>query len=159
MASIYFKGTQVAKNFTIYEYNMDSSSDCFMNADTLVFIQCIQEFRTWLCRSMYVTSWYRSYAVNKAVGGISSSNHLTGTAMDWYCKGINYADKFVKYVTEWNRICKSHGRVAEAGLYTWGFHFGIQNGSQAVANGNKLFHWDSRSGTQINKPFRELNLL
>ena len=156
---IYFKGTRISKHFTTSEYNIDSSSDCFMNADTLVFIQCIEEFRYWVDRPMYVTSWFRSYAVNKKVGGISSSNHLTGTAMDWYAKNISYSGKFVKYVTKWNEICKKHGRVAEAGLYTWGYHFGIQNPSQAAANGNRLFHWDSRTGTQINKPFRELNLL
>ncbi len=157
--SIYYKGKKITPHFTTAEYDMDGSEDVYMNSDTLVFIQCIEEFRVWLQRPMYVTSWYRSYKVNKKVGGISSSNHLTGTAMDWYCKGIKYPDKFVKYVKEWNSICKRHGKVAEAGLYTWGFHFGIQNGSQATANGNRLFHWDSRTGTQINKPFRELNLL
>ena len=157
--TVYFKNSKITQHFTVSEYNMDSSSDCFMNSDTLVFIQCIEEFRVWVDRRMYVTSWFRSYAVNKAVGGISSSNHLTGTAMDFYCKNISYADKFIKYVKKWNQICKAHGRVAEAGLYTWGFHFGIQNEAQAAYNGNRLFHWDSRTGTQINKPFRELNAL
>lgn len=157
--SIYFKGSKITPHFTVKEYDIDGSEDVYMNADTLIFITCIEEFRIWLQRPMYVNSWYRSYKVNKKVGGISSSNHLTGTAIDFYCKGINYADKFIKYVKEWNAICKRHGKVAEAGLYTWGFHFGIQNGSQATANNNRLVHWDSRTGTQINNPFRELNLL
>ena len=156
---IYYKGTRITQHFTTGEYNIDSSSDCFMNSDTLVFIQCIEDFRRWLGLPMHVTSWYRSYAVNKKVGGISSSNHLTGTAMDWYCKSPTNTVNFIRYVTKWNQICKAHGRIAEAGIYTWGYHFGIQNGSQAVSNGNRLFHWDSRTGTQINKPFRELNAL
>ncbi len=31
-----------------------------------------------------VTSWYRPYAVNLAVGGVSNSFHLTGMAADIY---------------------------------------------------------------------------
>lgn len=155
MSTIYLKG-KVSEHFTQAEYNMDNSKDCFINADTIVFINCIEEFRKWLGRPMYVTSWFRSYAVNKAVGGISTSNHLTGTAMDWYVKGRDLRGWFETYVKKWNQICRSHGRVPEAGIYTWGYHFGIQNAAQAAANQNKLVHWDSRTGTQINNPFREL---
>lgn len=156
---IYFKGTVITGHFKTTEYNMDGSTDCFMDADTLSFIHCIEEFRRWLGMPMHVHSWYRSYAVNKKVGGISTSNHLKGTAMDWHCKSPINTANFIKYVTKWNEICKANGRVPEAGIYSWGYHFGIQNSSQAVANGYRLFHWDSRTGTQINKPFRELNLL
>ena len=156
--NIYLKG-KVAEHFTQSEYNMDESTTAYITADSIIFIVCLEEFRKWLKKPMYVTSWYRADAVNKKVGGISTSNHLSGCAMDWYAKGIDYRAKFIPYVKKWNEICRKHGKIPEAGLYTWGFHFGIQNETQAALNRNKLVHWDSRTGTQINNPFRELNQL
>lgn len=158
--SIYFKGTKVSKHFTTAEYNHDNSKDVFMTDVSLVFIDCIEEFREWTGKSIYVTSWFRDPAVNKACGGISTSNHLTGTAMDFYFKDQDMSDgtRFIRRAIKWGEIVKAHGYVGEAGLYKGFYHFGIQNASQAVANGNKFMHWDSRSGNQINKPFAILNI-
>lgn len=36
---------------------------------------------------IFVTSWYRSEEVNRAVGGVSNSAHLTGYAVDFHCPG------------------------------------------------------------------------
>ena len=41
--------------------------------------------------SIYINSGYRSPAVNKAVGGVATSNHLTGCAADIRCTGIEQA--------------------------------------------------------------------
>ena len=38
-----------------------------------------------------INSGYRSPAVNKAVGGVATSNHLTGCAADIRCTGIEQA--------------------------------------------------------------------
>lgn len=158
--SIYFKGNKVSKHFTAAEYNHDNSKDVFMTADTLIFISCIEEFREWTGRSMYVTSWFRDPAVNKACGGISTSNHLTGTAMDFYYKDqkMNDETRFIRRAIKWGEICKAHGVIGEAGLYSGFYHFGIQNAAQAAANNYKFMHWDSRSGNQINRPFAVLNV-
>ena len=40
---------------------------------------------------LYINSGYRSPAVNKAVGGVATSNHLTGCAADIRCTGIEQA--------------------------------------------------------------------
>lgn len=34
----------------------------------------------------FVTSWYRSSVLNKMIGGADNSRHLTGLAIDFYCK-------------------------------------------------------------------------
>ena len=46
--------------------------------------------------SIYINSGYRSEAVNKAVGGVSGSNHLTGCAADIRVAGI---EQLVRYAT------------------------------------------------------------
>lgn len=160
MSTIYFKGTKVSKHFTTAEYNHDGSTGVFMNADTLVFIDCIEEFREWTGREMHVTSWFRDEKINKACGGIATSNHLTGTAMDFWFKDQNMTDqnRFIRRAIKWGEICKAHGAVGEAGLYKEFYHFGIQNAGQIAANGGKFVHWDSRTGKQINNPFTILNV-
>lgn len=39
----------------------------------------------------HVTSWFRSSALNKLIGGSSSSKHLRGLAVDFHTKGNNKA--------------------------------------------------------------------
>ena len=41
-----------------------------------------------------INSAYRSAAVNKAVGGAATSNHLTGCAADIRCKGMEQAIRY-----------------------------------------------------------------
>ena len=43
-----------------------------------------------------INSGYRSEAVNKAVGGVSGSNHLTGSAVDIRVTGI---EQLIRYAT------------------------------------------------------------
>jgi hypothetical protein len=65
--------------------------------------------------------------------------------------------KFIEYAQRWKDIiniinCTDlFGDIqGEAGLYKGFWHFGIQNYSKS------FYHWDSRSGKQINMPFKEL---
>lgn len=91
------------------------------------------------------------------VGGIPTSNHLTGTAIDWHLYNHTITtEEFKTYCRKWAQICKEVGCLGEAGIYTWGVHLGMQNPTQAKVNGRKFYHWDSRSGKQINLPFKDL---
>ena len=60
-------------------------------------------------------------------------------------------EDFTRYAKKWKEICKAHGIVGEAGLYTWGIHLG-----SSVRYAKAFYHWDSRSGKQVNLPFKEL---
>lgn len=153
--SIIFTGN-ISKNFTQKEYCGGAKSATY-SASTATFVRCLQQFRKWLGKPMYVVSWWRSKATNVAVGGIPNSNHLTDTACDWRLNG-KAIDKatFIAYAKKWNEITRSMGCVGEAGLYNTWVHWGMQSPSQAKANGHKFVHWDSRSGKQINNPFPEL---
>ena len=148
---------KLTDHFSLDEYYIGNSNTTLsITRRAYLFATMLEEFRIWLKRPMTVTSWKRSEALNKSVGGISTSNHLTGTACDWHTNISITKERFIKYAKRWKKICSKHGFVGEAGLYKWGIHFGIQSESQAKANGNKFFHWDSRTGTQKNNPFKEL---
>lgn len=152
---IQFSG-KLSKNFSQEEYHAGSAT-VYMFKETIVFIRAIQSFRNWLDKPMYVVSWYRTARENAAVGGIENSNHKTGTALDWHLYNHDITrEEFIRYATKWGQICKSMGCVGEAGIYKNWVHFGIQNKRQAVVNGHRFYHWDSRSGKQINMPFKEL---
>lgn len=155
---IQFSGTHISKNFTQSEYHPGSAT-VYMFKETVVFIRAVQTFRNWLNKPMYVISWYRTKQENIAIGSTvgEKSNHRRGCALDWHLYNHDIGkDEFIRYAKKWAAICKNYGCVGEAGLYTWGVHFGIQNQDQAKANGHKFFHWDARSGKQINNPFTEL---
>jgi glycerol-3-phosphate cytidylyltransferase len=79
---IRFSGN-LSKNFSQEEYHAGSAT-VYMYKETVTFIKCIQAFRNWLNKPMYVVSWYRTREENMKVGGIVRSNHLTGTACDWH---------------------------------------------------------------------------
>lgn len=48
-----------------------------------------QEARDRIGRPFYITSWYRPPAINRRVGGASSSRHIVGDAIDFYCPGLS----------------------------------------------------------------------
>lgn len=150
--TITWKG-DLTRHFSRSEYTVGNSSKstCYMTKESYLHAQMLEEFRVWLKRQMIVTSWYRTAAYNKQVGGISSSNHLTGCATDWHTDIKITKTVFIKYAKKWNAICKKHGVVGEAGLYNWGIHLG-----SSIKYSKSFTHWDSRSGRQINMPFSEL---
>jgi len=55
---------------------------------------------------IYINSGYRSPAVNRAVGGVATSNHLTGCAADIRCTGLEQALRYATYLLD---ISKERG--------------------------------------------------
>lgn len=143
------KLTGLTKHFTLSDYGKDQTGTIPMSDEALLHAQMLEEFRAWLGRPMEVNAWYRTKWYNQKFGGIATSSHLKGTATDWYTNIELTEEKFIKYAKKWKEICKSHGVVGEAGLYTWGAHFG-----SSITYSKSFTHWDSRSGHQINNPFK-----
>lgn len=67
-------------------------------AMALVAEKCFEPLRAWHGKPIGITSFFRSQAVNKAVGGASMSAHMQGEAIDidadLFNNGITNADVF-----------------------------------------------------------------
>lgn len=148
--SVIFKVLGLTKHFSLAEYAKNQSGTVNLTAESILHAQCMEEFREWLGKPLTVNAWFRTAAYNKKVGGNANSSHLRGCATDWGNAGVS-EENFIKYAKKWNEICKKHGVIGEAGLYKWGIHLG-----SSVKYSDKFYHWDSRSGKQINRPFKEL---
>jgi len=144
----------LTEHFTKDEYAGTGNGAVYLDIHSYLQAQMLEEFRVWLKRPMYVTSWYRTPEENKKQNGIQNSNHLRGCATDWHTDITITDQKFIKYAKKWKSICKAHNVVGEAGLYKWGMHLGYQNETQLKSTGGKFVNWDSRSGKQINNKFK-----
>lgn len=150
MAKVILSGSKLTEHFTFKEYAKNQTGTVKLTAEAILHAQCMEEFRQWYGRPMAVNGWFRTAAYNKKVGGNAKSSHLRGVATDWGLPGVS-KDDFIQYAKKWKEICKAHGIVGEAGLYTWGIHLG-----SSVRYSKVFYHWDSRSGKQVNLPFKEL---
>ena len=162
MSYIYLTGKNLSKNFTRTEYaraNRKTDGRIKFYPETFIFLTAIQMFRDRVNKPMQVNCWFRTKAFNDRCGGIKTSNHLRGCAMDFYFKGENMAnaDKFIENARIWQDVIEDLNKMGvfgtihgEAGIYRGFWHFGIQKYSKS------FYHWDTRSGKQINNPFKEL---
>ena len=146
--SIIFKGN-LTDHFTADDYAINQTSNVTLTQESYEHALMLEEFRQWLKRPIVVHAWYRTSSYNKKVGGASNSSHLNGLATDLHTNITITEEKFIKYAKKWKEICNRHNCVGEAGLYTWGMHLGSH-----VKYSKTFYHWDSRSGKQINKPFK-----
>ena len=75
-----------------------------------------------------ITSGYRSAAVNKAAGGVATSNHLTGCAVDLRCAGVEQALRYMNILLD---IADGTNRVFDELLlerkgFVYWIHFAVR---------------------------------
>jgi uncharacterized protein YcbK (DUF882 family) len=85
--------------------------------ELVAFAEMIQELRDYYNKPMNVSSWYRTPAFNKKVGGSSNSAHLDGRAVDLLV--TDYHDLTVA----WKVITARHGKVGGVNYYKNYMHF------------------------------------
>ena len=99
---------QLSEHFQLGEFTKSNYPEVY-NIPTHVAIENMKRICGWLeeLRDRYnakydenspiiINSGYRSPQLNKRVGGVSTSNHLTGCAVDIRCYGIEQA---IRYAT------------------------------------------------------------
>ena len=58
-------------------------------AVVLLVDNVLEPIRDMVCTPIIITSGYRSPQVNKIVGGVDNSQHMSGCAADFHVKGYN----------------------------------------------------------------------
>ncbi|MEO1522854.1 MAG: D-Ala-D-Ala carboxypeptidase family metallohydrolase [Cyanobacteria bacterium J06633_2] len=79
----------------------------------------LDEVRVWWGSPLRVTSWYRPPAINKAVGGVSNSQHIEGWAVDIFPVKGSVWDLQHRFEKEWydtGRWQGGFGRGAKRGF-------------------------------------------
>jgi len=62
----------------------------------------LEQIRLIIHKPVIINSGYRNFEVNKAIGGVSNSRHLTGCAADFSIKGLSKAE--VENLKAWARM-------------------------------------------------------
>ena len=74
-----------------------------------------------------INSGYRSEAVNKAIGGVAGSNHLTGCAVDIHVDGIEQAIRYASILIDISRtLDKEFDELLIENKKTFWLHFAVR---------------------------------
>ena len=97
----HFKIEEFTRSATAEKFNIDNTPNDYViyNLDKLV-VNVLDPLREAFGSPIKVTSGYRSYLLNKMVGGVKNSQHMSGKAADIVPIGKSF-DEFVKFVEEW----------------------------------------------------------
>lgn len=96
----YFKLEEFIRSNTAEKFNIDNTPGKYEleNLNNLVS-NILDPLREYLKNPIKITSGYRSYLLNKMVGGVKNSHHLSGKAADIVPINLNF-DEFVEKVKE-----------------------------------------------------------
>ena len=84
-----FTTEEATRSNKAVQLHIDNSMplDIQRNAQTFA-TTVLQPIRDRIGKPFNISSWYRSPALNKAVGGVATSSHLTGMAVDFNIEGM-----------------------------------------------------------------------
>lgn len=85
---------KVSKFFTVAEVSQDDKRripivGSVVENNILILAAYLDEIRTKWGSPIGVSSWYRPLVVNREVGGVMNSQHISGSAVDIYCYSGN----------------------------------------------------------------------
>jgi len=99
---------KLSKNFTLTEFTLSQTAsrlgiDNTPSKETIINLirtaEGMEEVRLLLKgNSIVISSGYRGPALNKAINGSRSSQHMTGEACDFTCPGFGTVDEIMKAI-------------------------------------------------------------
>lgn len=122
--------TKITAHFTIGELANTQASESIkwiLDKKVLVHSEMLEQLRLRYGKALVVNSWYRTPTYNRKVGGISTSNHLKGTATD--LKVACDDALWNQFVSNWKLICAAHGVAGEIIRYDTFIHVGSYTGT------------------------------
>ncbi len=101
---------QLTLHFTLEEFTRSAtasrlgicnepSADSISNMQNLCQ-EILEPLRTYACQPIIITSGYRCRRLNKAVGGVSRSQHCTGEAADIHLPDMDTGQKWFAYIKD-----------------------------------------------------------
>ncbi len=88
--SEFFASSTADKNGIKNEPSLDAKATVVRNINSLVD-NVLDPIRDKFCPPVIITSGYRCPQVNKIVGGVNNSQHMSGCAADFHIKGFTYS--------------------------------------------------------------------
>lgn len=119
-----FKMSELIHSDTAVRQNINNmpdinSLDCMLD----LIVHCLQPIREKIAKPMIISSGYRNSQVNKLVGGVATSQHCKGQAVDFTVKGMSVAaviefikksgieyDQLINEYNKWVHISYIKGR-------------------------------------------------
>lgn len=119
-----FKMSELIHSDTAVRQNINNmpdinSLDCMLD----LIVHCLQPIREKIAKPMIISSGYRNSQVNKLVGGVATSQHCKGQAVDFTVKGMSVAaviefikksgieyDQLINEYNKWVHISYVKGR-------------------------------------------------
>lgn len=97
----HFTIEELTRSDTAYKFNIDNTPDKYVvgNLDKLV-TNLLDPLREAWGSPIKVTSGYRCYKVNQLVGGVKTSQHMSGKAADIQPIGKSF-ESFKRFLVKW----------------------------------------------------------
>ena len=120
--------TRLTNNFDLKEFACNDSAKTDVPAKYVCNAQKVaknlQVLRDYLKKPIYINSAYRTPAYNKAIGGATSSQHLTASAADIRVQGMSSKQVYDSILTLISLGKMHNGGV---GLYRTFVHYDVRN--------------------------------
>lgn len=101
--SEFFQSSTAAKNGIKNEPGFDEKATIVRNINLLVN-NVLDPVRDMVKTPIIITSGYRSTQVNRLVGGVDNSQHMSGCAADFHVQGYNYSMMYKVFLYIFNTL-------------------------------------------------------
>lgn len=92
--------------------NIDNSMTIKQRFDCAYFtVSLLQPLRSEIGRVFNVSSWYRCPALNKSVGGVPNSSHLTAMACDFSISGLSIQQAYESCLETLKMLCLDYDQL------------------------------------------------